>query len=269
MAANAREIIEGLQEEIHRIERRTPQRVRFASCGRPEVDALLPGGGFPRGALTELTGGHASGKTALALSALATAMGQDGLAAFVDGRGELYPPAAAAFGVDLDRLLVVRPLAPGHEDGKDDAARRALWAAEVLLSSGAFEAVAMDVPIEGVRHRMAGTRAGSPGALPPRACLAGMLRRLRAAVEKGGAVGVWLGVPGSARVPSAVRLELSAGAAGLQVRRTFAREAEEAQWPQFRRGTSPLHARGEPCSLSSPLSLFAVLRTHPPLPRRV
>lgn len=208
MAANAREIIEGLQGEIDRIERRPSQRVRFASSGRPEVDALLPGGGFPRGALTELAGGHASGKTALALSALAAAMGQDGLAAFVDGRGELYPPAAAAFGVDLDRLLVVRPLAPGHEDGEGEGVRRALWAAEALLSSGAFEAVAVDVPIEGTRDRMAGTT-----------CLAGMLRRLRAAAEKGGAMGVWLGVPGSARVPSAVRLELSTGAAGLQVRR--------------------------------------------------
>jgi protein ImuA len=212
MAANAREIIEGLQEEIHRIERRPPRRVRFASSGRPEVDVLLPGGGFPRGALTELAGGHASGKTALALSALAAAMGQDGLAAFVDGRCELYPPAAAAFGVDLDRLLVVRPL--GHEEGEGEAVRRALWAAEALLSSGAFEAVAMDVPIGGVRDRMTGT-----------ACLAGMLRRLRAAAERGGAVGVWLGVPGSVHVPSAVRLELSAGSGGLQVRRDFARGA--------------------------------------------
>ncbi|OFX19625.1 MAG: hypothetical protein A2V77_07115 [Anaeromyxobacter sp. RBG_16_69_14] len=210
MATNAREIIEGLQEAIHRIERRPPRRARFASSGRPEVDALLPGGGFPRGALTELAGGHASGKTALALSALAAAMGQDGLAAFVDGRGELYPPAAAAFGIDLDRLLVVRPLALGHGDGEGEVARRALWAAEALLSSGAFEAVAMDVPIGGVRDRMAGT-----------ACLAGMLRRLRAAAEKGGAVGVWLGVPGSVHVPSAVRLELSAGSVGLQVRRDF------------------------------------------------
>src|SRR3990172_7714851 len=150
MPENTREIretIDGLREEIRRIERRPPQRACFTSSGRPEVDALLPGGGFPRGALTELAGGHASGKTALALSALAAAMGQDGLAAFVDGRGELYPPAAAAFGIDLDRLLVVRPLALGHGDGEGEVASRALWAAEALLSSGAFEAVAMDLPI--------------------------------------------------------------------------------------------------------------------------
>ncbi len=233
MAANAREIIEGLREEIRRIERKPPLRARFVSSGRPEVDALLPGGGFPRGAVTELAGGHASGKTALALSVLAAAMGEEGLAAFVDGRGELYPPAAAAVGVDLDRLLVVRPLAPGPQGGKGESARHALWAAEALLSSGAFEAVAMDVPIEGARDRVIGSN-----------CLAGALRRLRAAADKGGAVGIWLGVPGSVRVPSAVRLEFSAGLAGLQVWCAFARGVEDAPRPVLRLGTSPRSALG-------------------------
>ena len=221
MANDAREIIEGLREEIRRIERRPPQRVCFVSSGRPEVDALLPGGGFPRGSLTELAGGPASGKTGLVLSALTAAMGTEGLAAFVDGRGELYPPAVLALGIDLSRLLVVRS-APARQEG--EGVRNALWAAETLLASGAFEAVAIDVPIELARARARWA-----------AHLDGMMRRLRAAAEKGGAVALWLGLPGGARVPSAVRLELSAGPAGVQVRRAFARGAEEAPWTGWRR----------------------------------
>jgi protein ImuA len=222
MTENAREIIEGLREEIRRIERRPPQRPCFISSGRPEIDALLPGGGFPRGALTELVGGPASGKTGLVLSALAAAMGGEGLAAFVDGRGELYPPGAMAFGVDLARLLVVRPVAP--EQGERESVRSALWAAEGLLASGAFEAVAMDVPIERAHARALGN-------------LDGMLRRLRAAAERGGVVALWLGLPEGARVPSAARLELSAGAAGGRVRRALARGAAGAARTEWR-GTS-------------------------------
>ena len=97
-----------LRDEIHRLERRPARRTGCVGCGRPEVDAVLPGGGFPRGALSELAGGPASGKTAVALSLLA-ALGPEDLFAWVDARGELYPPAAAALGVDLARLLLVRP----------------------------------------------------------------------------------------------------------------------------------------------------------------
>src|SRR5512142_1546480 len=91
-------VLAELRDAIRRIERRPARREGCVRCGRPEVDGALPGGGFPRGALTELAGGPASGKAAVALS----------LFAWVDGRGELYPPAAAALGVDLARLLLVR-----------------------------------------------------------------------------------------------------------------------------------------------------------------
>ncbi len=237
MTDHAREIqgaIEALREEIRRIERKPPPRPCFVSSGRPEVDALLPGGGFPRGALTELAGGPASGKTGLVLSALAAAMEAGGLAAFVDGRGELYPPAVLAFGVDLGRLLVVR--SPPGRAGEGEGLREALWAAEALLASGAFEAVAIDVPVDRESARV------------PWSCnLDAMLRRLRAAAEQGGAVGIWLGPAGGARVPSAVRLELSACAAGARVRRAFARGAEGAPqtgWREtsVRRALGVLHA---------------------------
>jgi protein ImuA len=193
--AERQRVVARLRDEIRRIERRPSRREGVLACGRAAIDALLPDGGFRRGALTELAGGPASGKTAIAL-ALFAALGPGDLAAYVDGRGELYPPAAAALGVELSRLLVVRPPSRTHGKGPErDPALVALWAAEALLGSGAFAAVAIDVPTS---RAVRGADAAA--------------RRLQAAAEKGGAVGLWLAAQGGIglRVPAAVRLELSA-----------------------------------------------------------
>ena len=199
-APSQREILEELRRRVRRIERRPARREGLLATGLPEVDALLPGGGFPRGALADLAGGPASGKTRVALAALREAQGEGGLAAFVDGRGELYPPAAVGLGVDLARLLIVRP----GEGG--------LWAAEALLGSGAFAAVAVDVPLRGLA--------------PARAEAA--LRRLRAAAERGGAAALWLGASGAPRVAGALRLDLDTLARRPRgaVRRVAAGEGE-------------------------------------------
>jgi protein ImuA len=173
-----------LRDEIKRLERRPARRVGQVACGLASIDALLPGG-FPCGALSELRGGPSSGKTAVALSTMAR-LPRGALAAFIDGRGELYPPAAAALGVDLERLLIVRP--PDGEEGF----RLALWAAEALLGSGAFAAVAVELPL-GRSFR------GADQAL----------RRLTTAAEQGGAVGLWLSSPNAIlRPPALVRLDL-------------------------------------------------------------
>lgn len=228
-------VLARLRDEIRRIERRPDRRAGALPCGLPGVDEALPGG-FPRGSLSELRGGPASGKTAVALS-LVAALPRDELAAFVDGTGELYPPAAEALGVDLGRLLLVRPAAAGgsvadggrgdgsgskglgrgdsgrpgeaggalhgkHEKGAS-AALGALWAAEALLASGAFAVVVLDLPMA------AGVRGADA-----------LLRRLQTAAEKGGAIGLWLSTPGaSARVPSGVRLDLSVRAGRIVARR--------------------------------------------------
>ncbi|MFY3746751.1 hypothetical protein ACOQFB_22835 [Anaeromyxobacter sp. Red801] len=209
-------VLAHLRDEIRRIERRPARREGCVPSGLAEVDAALPGGGFPRGALCELAGGPASGKTAVALSLLA-GLGPEALSAWVDVRGDLYPPAAAARGVDLARLLVVRPGLPagsstasgaGAGPARDgDAARApavtALWAAEALLASGAFAAVVVDVPAARLAH-------GADA----------MARRLQAAAEKGGAVGLWLAPRRAAlRVPAALRLELSSEGGRVVARR--------------------------------------------------
>jgi protein ImuA len=205
-------VLARLRDEIRRLERRPARRTGCVGCGRPEVDASLPGGGFPRGALSELAGGPASGKTAVALSLLA-ALGPEDLFAWVDARGDLYPPAAAALGVDLARLLLVRPVAgPVGEQAMEpsghaarDPGLAALWAAEALLGSGAFAAVVIDVPAARIAR---GVDAAA--------------RRLQAAAEKGGAVGLWLAAPAAGlRVPAAVRLELSSERGRIEARRTI------------------------------------------------
>ena len=95
--------------------------------GVEEVDALLPSGGFPLGQAVELCGEAASGRTSLALRAVASAHREQRLCAWVDGPKELYPPAAAAMGVDLSRLLIVRPkaaVAAGVDGGAAGPQRR-------------------------------------------------------------------------------------------------------------------------------------------------
>lgn len=189
-ATRQQEVLEELRRSIRRIERRPARREGVLACGSPEVESLLPGGGFARGALSSLCGGPASGKTFVALSALREAQAGNGLAAFVDGRGELYPPAARALGVELARLLIVRPESVRLPR---DAVLPGLWAAEVLLASGAFAAVAIDVSLRGV----------------PAARAEPLLRRLRAAAEKGGAAALLLSGPGDPAIPAAARIDLT------------------------------------------------------------
>jgi protein ImuA len=196
-------VLAHLRDEIRRLERRPSARPGVVPCGRREIDALLPGGGFARGALAEVAGGPASGKTAVALSVFA-ALGKEDLAAFVDARGELYPPAASALGVDLARLLIVRPPAHPPRGGADrDPALVALWAAEALLASGAFAAVAIDVPLP---RALRGAEAAA--------------RRLQAAAEKGGTVGLWLSAGEGVRVPAAIRIALESADGRVRARRT-------------------------------------------------
>jgi protein ImuA len=195
-------VVARLREEIRRLERRPARREGVIPCGIDGVDAILPGGGFPCGRIAELVGGPASGKTTVAL-ALFASLGPDTLVAYVDGRGELHPPAAASHGVALSRLLVVRPPATAPpSDGRErpDVVRSGLWAAEALLASGAFAAVAIDLAI--------GRALGGADAVG---------RRLQSAAERGGAVGLGLG-PGP-RTPGALRLELAVEAGRIVARR--------------------------------------------------
>jgi hypothetical protein len=197
-------VLTELREAIRQLERRPARRSGAVPCGLAEVDAALPDGGFPRGALSELCGGRASGKTAVALSLLAVLRG-DELFAWVDGRGELYPPAATARGVDLGRLLIVRP----GPLGEPLYVNECLWAAEALLGSGAFAAVVVDVPLRRVERGWDTTA-----------------RRLQAAAERGGAVGLWLASRRApVRVPAVLRIDVTTEGGRVVARRTMGGQA--------------------------------------------
>jgi hypothetical protein len=103
--------------------------------GLAPLDALLEGG-FPRGQLAELIGPRTSGRTRVLLGTLAGVTARGGWAALVDGTDGLDPASAAALGVPLGRLLWVRC------GGRLAAAWRA---ADILVQSGGFELVAVDL----------------------------------------------------------------------------------------------------------------------------
>ena len=105
--------------------------------GEPRLDELLPGGGLPRGCLVELEGEPSSGKSELIDRLTATVTVGGGCLAYVDLPGTYYPPAAAAAGACLSRVLVVRPA----------ALPQAIWACELLTRCQAFELIVADLTL--------------------------------------------------------------------------------------------------------------------------
>jgi recombination protein RecA len=139
--ARAQEVVEQLREKIRKLEAQPRELVMALRTGVEELDAF---GAFRLGTGVELCGEEASGRTTVALSLVAAAGREKRLSAWVDGPSELYPPAAAAMGVSLERLLIARPKSPGQ----------LVWTAVQLLRSGAFTLVVLDVTHTGVQLTM-------------------------------------------------------------------------------------------------------------------
>lgn len=104
------------------------------STGSIGLDMALGVGGLPRGRIIEIYGPESSGKTTLALHAIASAQANDGIAAFIDAEHALDPVYAAALGVDVDSLLVSQP----------DSGDQGLEIAEQLVRSGALDIIVID-----------------------------------------------------------------------------------------------------------------------------
>ena len=138
------ETVERLRAHIQALQAAPRSPLAVLRTGVAEVDGLLPTGGFPLGQVVELWGSAGSGRTRLALRAVAEAHRALRLAAYVDGPGELYPPALAALGVNPARLLWVHPGAQGPSSQLG-------WTALQLLRSGAFGCVVLDVTHTGQR----------------------------------------------------------------------------------------------------------------------
>jgi recombination protein RecA len=113
-------------------EGRAPMEV--IPTGAIALDVALGIGGLPRGRVVEVYGPEGSGKTTIALHAVASAQKAGGIAAFIDAEHALDPEYAKKLGVDTDELLVSQP----------DTGEQALEIADMLIRSGAIDVVVID-----------------------------------------------------------------------------------------------------------------------------
>ncbi len=104
------------------------------SSGSIKVDEALGIGGYPRGRIIEIYGPESSGKTTLALHAIAEVQKAGGRAAFIDAEHAIDPSYAKKLGVDIDELILSQP----------DSGEQALEITEMLIKSGAIDLVVVD-----------------------------------------------------------------------------------------------------------------------------
>lgn len=144
------------------------------STGSLGLDIALGIGGFPRGRIIEIYGPESSGKTTLALHAIAQAQKNGGVCAFVDAEHALDPSYARKLGVDVDELLISQP----------DAGEQALEIADTLVRSGAIDVLVVDsvaalVPRAELEGEMGDSHVGLHARLMSQA-----LRKLTSSISK-------------------------------------------------------------------------------------
>lgn len=110
------------------------QAIPGVSTGALSIDLALGGKGIPRGRIAEIFGPESSGKTTLALTVLANAQRDGGVAAFIDAEHALDPSWARRLGVNIDELLVSQP----------DTGEQALEICELLVRSNAVDVIVID-----------------------------------------------------------------------------------------------------------------------------
>ncbi|MFO8113118.1 MAG: recombinase RecA [Desulfosalsimonadaceae bacterium] len=142
--------------------------------GSIALDQALGVGGLPRGRITEIYGPEASGKTTLALHAVAEAQKQGGIAAFIDAEHALDTAYARKLGVNVDELLVSQP----------DTGEQALEIADMLIRSGAIDILVIDsvaalVPRAEIEGEMGDSHMGLQARLMSQA-----LRKLTGSISK-------------------------------------------------------------------------------------
>ena len=138
------------------------------------LDQALGVGGYPKGRIIEIYGPESSGKTTLALEAIAQAQRKGGRAAFIDAEHAIDPDYAAKLGVNIDELILSQP----------DSGEQALEIAEMLAQSGAIDLLVIDsvaalVPQAELDGVMSDTQVGLQARLMSKGCrkIAGVLNR--------------------------------------------------------------------------------------------
>lgn len=192
MAANDRE--KALETALAQIERQfgkgsimrlgdeTRAPIEVIPTGSIALDVALGIGGFPRGRIVEVYGPESSGKTTVALHAVANAQRGGGIAAFIDAEHALDPEYAQKLGVDTDALLVSQP----------DTGEQALEIADMLIRSGAVDLLVIDsvaalVPKAEIEGEMGDSHVGLQARLMSQA-----LRKVAGALNNTGTTAIFI-----------------------------------------------------------------------------
>lgn len=159
---------------IMKLGEKTDREVLTTSSGSLALDVALGVGGYPRGRIIEIYGPESSGKTTVALHAIAEAQAAGGQAAFIDAEHALDPVYAQKLGVNIDELLLSQP----------DTGEQALEICEALVRSGAVDIVVIDsvaalVPKAEIEGEMGDSHVGLQARLMSQA-----LRKLSGAISK-------------------------------------------------------------------------------------
>ncbi|MEW8975561.1 MAG: recombinase RecA, partial [Exiguobacterium sp.] len=158
------------------------QKVSVISSGSITLDIALGAGGYPRGRVIEVYGPESSGKTTVALHAIAEVQKQGGQAAFIDAEHALDPAYANKLGVNIDELLLSQP----------DTGEQALEIAEALVRSGAVDILVVDsvaalVPKAEIEGEMGDSHVGLQARLMSQA-----LRKLSGAISKSKTIAIFI-----------------------------------------------------------------------------
>ncbi len=156
--------------------------VQVIPSGALSLDVALGVGGFPRGRVVEIYGPESSGKTTVALHAVANAQAAGGIAAFIDAEHALDPEYARKLGVDTDNLIVSQP----------DTGEQALEIADMLVKSGAIDILVIDsvaalVPRAEIEGEMGDSHVGLQARLMSQA-----LRKMTGALHSTGTTAVFI-----------------------------------------------------------------------------
>ncbi|WP_027963255.1 recombinase RecA [Halalkalibacillus halophilus] len=167
---------------VMKLGEREGQVIATTSSGSLGVDVALGVGGYPRGRIVEIYGPESSGKTTVALHAIAEAQSAGGQAAFIDAEHALDPGYAKNLGVNIDELLLSQP----------DTGEQALEIAEALVRSGAIDIIVIDsvaalVPKAEIEGEMGDAHVGLQARLMSQA-----LRKLSGAINKSKTTAVFI-----------------------------------------------------------------------------
>lgn len=167
---------------IMKMGEQTETKISTVPSGSLALDAALGVGGYPRGRIIEIYGPESSGKTTVALHAIAEVQAKGGQAAFIDAEHALDPAYAQKLGVNIDELLLSQP----------DTGEQALEIAEALVRSGAIDIIVIDsvaalVPKAEIEGEMGDSHVGLQARLMSQA-----LRKLSGAINKSKTIAVFI-----------------------------------------------------------------------------